>query len=221
MSKAQNLAAINKIDGLPIIDNFGKVVGQVLLSDILKYTFAAFAGKKTGKREMDPNKPVALEKNVMEISTRGLPQISLNLNLRKALEMMLTAKIKGVVVTDNDGRPVGILSRLKILDLLGGNNIGDAIDVELSGDYDWEFILLARSEINKRENMLANSAGINQIKLHVKRVHDVAGKYQINMLAFGRKKYNIKVDGVLKNMLLQELLDKLDNALEHDKRDRF
>jgi CBS domain-containing protein len=219
LGKAQKLAAINKIDGLPIIDNFGKVVGQVLLADILRYTFAVFAGKKGEKKDMDANRDTALEKNVMEISRRELPQISLNLNLRKALEMMLSAKTKGAIVVDNDLKPVGILSRLKILDMLGGNNIGDNVDVQLSGEYDWDFILLARSEINRRERQLFNSASITSIRIHIKRVHDVAGKYQLNLLALGKRKYDIKVDGVIKEMLLREAIEKLERMLEHGKRD--
>jgi CBS domain-containing protein len=219
LGKAQKLAAINKIDGLPIIDNFGKVVGQVLLSDILRYTFAAFAGKKSDKKGMDANRVAALEKNVMEISRRELPQISLTLNLRKALELMLGSKMKGAIVVDNDGRPVGILSRLKILDMLSGKNIGDIVDVQLSGDYDWGFVLLARSEINKRERFLLNDEGINSIRIHIKKIHDISGKYQINLLAIGKKRYNIKIDGVIKDLLLQEALEKLENSLEHAKRD--
>lgn len=219
LGKAQKLAALNRIDGLPIIDNFGKVVGQVLLSDILRYTFTAVAGKKSDKKGMDANRDTALEKNVMEISRRELPQISLTLNLRKALELMLSAKIKGAIVVDNDGKPVGILSRLKILDMLGGKNIGDNIDVQLSGDYDWEFILLIRSEINKRERLFYTEANITRIRIHIKKIHDVTGKYQLNILSTGKKNYNVKVEGVVKDMLLQEALEKLENMIEHDRRD--
>ncbi len=220
LAKAQKLAAINRIDGLPIVDNFGKVVGQVFLSDIMKYTFAAFAGKKTAKKDKDQNKVAGLEKNVMEISRRELPQISLTLNLRRALEMMLSTKTKGVIVVDNDIKPVGILSRLKILDILGGKSIGDNIDVQLSGEYDYEFILLARSEINKRERFFFNVGGITSMRLHIKKVHDKVGKYQLNLLAFGKKKLDIKVDGVVKEVLLRDALEKLENSLEHF-RDEF
>jgi CBS domain-containing protein len=218
IGKAQNLAAINKIDGLPIIDNFGKVVGQVLLSDIMRYVFSAYAGKKTDKKAMDRNLPAPLDKNVMEISRRELPKISLTLNLRKALEIMLFNKVKGIIVVDNDGKPVGILSRLKILDILSGRNIGDSIDIQLSGEYDWDFILLVRSEINKRERFFFNSANITKIRIHIKKIRDISGKYQLNLLAFGKKKINIKVEGVIKEVLLQEAIEKLENALEHTKR---
>ncbi len=218
IGKAKSLAAINKIDGLPIIDNFGKVVGQVLLSDIMRYVFSAYAGKKSDKKAMDRNMPAPLEKNVMEISKRELPKIFLTLNLRKALEIMLFNKVKGMIVIDNDGKPIGILSRLKILDMLGGRNIGDSIDVELSGEYDWDFILLARSEINKRERFFFNSAGVTRIKIHIKKIRDISGKYQLNLLAFGKRKINIKVEGVIKEVLLQEAIEKLENTLEHAKR---
>ena len=59
------------------------------------------------------------------------------------------------------------------------------------------------------------------IRIHIKRIRDISGKYQLNMLVMGKKRYNIKVDGVIKDVLLEEAMDKLDNALEHDKREAF
>jgi CBS domain-containing protein len=215
IGKAQKLAALNKIDGLPVIDNFGRTVGQVLLSDILKYTAAAYSNRKSGKKDLDPNKLSMLDKNIMEISRRELPQISLTLNLRRALEIMLSAKIKGAIVIDNDMHPVGVLSRLKILDMLGGKKVGDNIDVEVSGDCDYEFMLIARSEINKREQVFFSAGGIDEIKIHIKKVHDPTGKYQFNLNAFGKKRYDIKVEGMTREMLLMEAVDKLENAVEH------
>ncbi len=216
IGKAQNLASINKIDSLPIIDNFGKLVGEVMISDIFNYTFnKRLTSTNKGKKDPDRRDYSYKDVNVMEVARKELPKIYLNLNLRKALEMMLTAKVKGATVIDNDNRPVGILSRLKILDLLAAKNIGDSIDIEVSGDYDWDFIIMIRSMINKRESMLYNVGGIKKIKLHIKKIRDVTGKYQMNMIAFGKKKYNIKVEGMVKEVLFQDIIDKLENSLEH------
>ncbi len=216
IARAQKLAAINKIDNLPIIDGFGRVTGQIALSDIMRYMFTKTSLQTKGKKDIQKNK--VLEQNITEIARKELPQISLSLNLRKALEIMLAAKMKGVVVVDSDGKPVGVLTRSKILDLLGGRNLGDAIDIELSGDYDWDFVLMVRSQISRRESRLSAIAGITKIKIHIKKVHDITGKYQINLLCLGRKKINIKVDGVIKEALMNDIVDKLDNFLEHMKR---
>ncbi|MCL4399368.1 CBS domain-containing protein [Candidatus Parvarchaeota archaeon] len=219
IEKAEKLAAINKVDGLPIIDNFGKVVGQVFLSDVLRYIFAKEAGKKPGKKDFDANKRRG--DNIMTISKREMPQISLTINLRRALEIMLSQKIKGAIVVDSELKPVGILSRLKILNLLSGNGIGDIIDIRISGDYDIDFILLTRGEIGKRESFLYNSAGVKKILIHIKNVHGVPGKYQMNLVLYGKKRINIKVEGMNKEALFAEAIEKMENALEHQDRASF
>ncbi len=213
IAKANDLAAANRIDRVPIVDNFNHVVGEVLVSDILKYIFKTTVKDRTGKKDKFYQEVLPQNRSVMEIAVRELPPISLTMNLRRALEIMLVMKIKGTVVTDNDNVPVGVLSRLKILDMLGGKNLGDEISIEISGDQDWEFTLFVRGEINRREKYLSKLGNITKIKVHVKKVHDVIGKYQINMLVFGNKKLNVKVDGLRKELLMREALDKLENML--------
>jgi CBS domain-containing protein len=217
IGRAQKLAAMNRIDNLPIVDNFGKLIGQVSTSDILSYIFEKKLTKSRGKKDPHRDEKLPTERNVMEIAKSEIPKLNLTLNLRRALELMLSSKIKSGIVIDNNGKPVGILSRLKILDLLSGRNIGESINLTLSGDYDWDFVILVRNEINKREKFLVNSAGIKIIKINVKKIKKAANQYQINMLAIGKKRYNIKADGIAKEMIFEEIIDKLDSALERIK----
>lgn len=216
IGRAQKLAAINRIDNLPVVDNFGRLLGQVAVSDILSYVFARRLTDK-GKKDAYQIKKLPTERNIMEIAKSEIPQLNLTLNLRRALELMLSSKIKSGIVIDSNNKPVGVLSRLKILDLLSGRNVGEGIDLVISGDYDWEFVILVKNEIGKRENFLVNSAGIKTIRINVKKIKKVAGEYQINMLAIGKKRYGIKNDGMAKEMIFNEIMDKLDNALEHIK----
>jgi CBS domain-containing protein len=217
IGRAQKLAAINRIDNLPIVDNFGKLLGQISTSDILSYIFEKKLTKSKGKKDMLKEEKLPTERNIMEIAKSEIPKLNLTLNLRRALELMLTSKIKSGIVIDSNGKPVGILSRLKILDLLSGRNMGEAIDLTISGDYDWEFAILVRNEINKKERLLVNSAGIKTIKINVKTIKKTNNQYQINLLAIGKKKYNIKADGIAKEMIFEEIMDKLDSALERIK----
>ena len=217
IGRAQKLAAINRIDNLPIVDNFGKLLGQISTSDILSYIFEKKLTKSKGKKDMLKEEKLPTERNIMEIAKSEIPKLNLTLNLRRALELMLTSKIKSGIVIDTNGKPVGILSRLKILDLLSGRNMGEAIDLTISGDYDWEFAILVRNEINKKERLLVNSAGIKTIKINVKTIKKTNNQYQINLLAIGKKKYNIKADGIAKEMIFEEIMDKLDSALERIK----
>ncbi len=217
IGRAQKLAAMNRIDNLPIVDNFGNLLGQISTSDILSYIFEKRLVKSRGKKDMHKDEKLPTERNIMEIAKSEIPKLNLTLNLRRALELMLSSKIKSGIVVDNNGKPVGILSRLKILDLLSGRNIGESIDLAISGDYDWEFVVLVRNEINKREKFLVSSAGIKIIRINVKKIKKAANQYQINMLAIGKKKYNIKMDGIAKEMIFEEIMDKLDSVLERIK----
>ena len=131
--------------------------------------------------------------------------------------MMLNSKIKSGIVVDSNNKPAGIVSRLKILDLLSGKNVTEGIDLAISGDYDWEFVILARNEINKRSNFLLNSAKIRAIKINVKKIKKEGDNYQINLLAIGKKRLNMKEDGITKEMVFEGIMDKIDNALEHIK----
>ncbi len=215
IGRAQKLAGINKIDNLPVVDNFGKLIAQVAVSDILSYIFQEKLTKTRGKKDMFKEEKQPTDKNVMEIAKTEIPKLSLTLNLRRAIEMMLSSKIKSGIVIDSNNKPVGVLSRLKILDLLNGKNVTEAVDLVISGDYDWEFVILARNEIAKREHFLLNSAGINSIKINVKKIKKAGNNYQMNVMAIGKRKLNIKKDGIAKEMVFEEIMDKLDNALEH------
>lgn len=217
IGRAQKLAAMNRIDNLPIVDNFGKLLGQISTSDILSYIFEKKLTKTRGKKDPHRDEKLPTERNIMEIAKSEIPKLNLTLNLRRALELMLSSKVKSSIVIDNNGKPVGILSRLKILDLLSGRNVGESIDLTISGDYDWEFVILVRNEINKREKFLVDSAGIKSIRINVKKIKKSANQYQINMLAIGKKRYNIKADGIAKEMIFEEIIDKLDSALERIK----
>ncbi len=217
IGRAQKLAAINRIDNLPIVDNFGNLLGQISTSDILSYIFEKKLTKTRGKKDPHRDEKLPTERNVMEIAKSEIPKLNLTLNLRRALELMLSSKIKSGIVIDNNGKPVGILSRLRILDLLSGRNIGEGTDLTISGDYDWEFVILVRNEINRREKFLVNSAGIKVIRINVKKIKKAANQYQINMLVIGKKRYNIKADGIAKEMIFEEIIDKLDSVLERIK----
>ena len=217
IGRAQKLAAMNRIDNLPIVDNFGKLLGQISTSDILSYIFEKKLTNNRGKKDPHRDEKLPTERNIMEIAKSEIPKLNLTLNLRRALELMLSSKIKSGIVIDNNGKPVGILSRLKILDLLSGRNIGESIDLTISGDYDWDFVILVRNEINKREKFLVNSVGIKNIRINVKKIKKAANQYQINMLAMGKKRYNMKADGISKEMIFEEIIDKFDSALERIK----
>lgn len=216
IEKALKLISINNVDSLPVIDNFGKIVGEVFLSDILSYVLNK---KLKNHGKLDHEAPEGESDSVMTIIKREVPPISETLNLRKALEIMLLSRMKAIVVSDMENRPIGILSRLKILSLLSGMNIGEQIAINLSGDYDLDFGLLVRSEILQHERILTGSWGMKEINIHVKKIKGpVTSKYEISILAIGKKKIALKVDGISKEQIIKDLIEELISTIERSKR---
>ena len=213
---AMKLMSMNNVDGLPIIDNFGKVVGEIFLTDVLSYYLRKTLGKKSGKLDHQP--PKGREENVMSLIRREFPSIVPTLNLRKALEMMLLLRIKATVIIDAENRPVGILSRLKILSLLREGKEEKPINVEISGEYDLDFGLLVRSKIFRHEKLLSESGGIKSISVHVKKIKgEETPRYEISLNAFGKKRIALKANGISREQIMSDLVDNLIELVEQSK----
>ncbi|MGC8681930.1 MAG: CBS domain-containing protein [Candidatus Acidifodinimicrobium sp.] len=215
IEKAANLAAINKVDNIPVLDNFGKMIGEVMIHDILKYIYSQKAGKK-GKK--DAYKGEQTEMKVVDIMRRDSSPTVITLNLRKALENLISKKAKAAVVVDVDGRPIGILSRIKILSLLRGKNIGDQVKIEISGDFTFDSIMLLKSEIDRREKMFSEVAKFTEIRFYIKRVRgQLTSKYEMSANAFGKRRFSIKATDVGEENVIREVMEKLDSIVERMK----
>ncbi len=215
IKKAADLAAMNKVDNIPVLDNFGKMIGEVMIHDILKYIYSQKTGRQ-GKK--DAYKGEQTETKVVDIMRRDSSPTVITLNLRKALENLISKKAKAAVVVDVDGRPIGILSRIKILSLLRGKNIGDQIKIEISGDFTFDSIMLLKAEVDRREKMFAEVAKFNEIRFYIKRVKgQLTSRYEMTANVFGKRRFNIKAIDVGEENVIREIMDKLDSIVERMK----
>ncbi|MEM3190680.1 MAG: CBS domain-containing protein [Candidatus Parvarchaeota archaeon] len=212
IKKAADLAAINKVDNIPVLDNFGKMVGEVALNDIFRFVYSQRTGKK-GKKDADRGE--ISETKVSDIMRKDTSPTVVTLNLRRALENLISKKSKAAVVVDVDGRPLGILSRIKILSFLRGRDIGDQIKIDISGDFSFDSTMLLKAEIDRREKIFADVGKFSEIRFYIKRIRgQITSRYEMTANVFGKKRYNVKIEGVGEENVIREMIEKLESIAE-------
>lgn len=109
-----------KISGLPVIDEKGKLVGMFTEKDILSYMFPSYV-EKLGKFTYGEtpkaviNKLTALDKiSVKDIMRKEVVTVSSDTDLAEAAHIILTQKARRVPVVEG-GKVIGIIAREDIL----------------------------------------------------------------------------------------------------------
>lgn len=118
IKEAARLLSENRISGMPVIDDSGKVIGIVTEADIL-----ASAGIKREHRFMDTLKhlfgePVPSGRKgeyVKEIMTSPAITTYSDADIRDIAKILDEKRIKRLPVVDKEGRLIGIISRADII----------------------------------------------------------------------------------------------------------
>lgn len=118
IKEAARLLSENRISGLPVIDNNGRVIGLVTEADIL-----ASAGIKREHRFMHILKhlfgePVPSGRKgeyVKDIMTSPAITTSADAEIREVAKILDEKRIKRLPVVDKEGRLIGIISRADII----------------------------------------------------------------------------------------------------------
>lgn len=118
IKEAARLLSENRISGMPVIDETGKVIGVVTEADIL-----ASAGIKKEHRFMDILKhlfgePVPSGRKgeyVKEIMTSPAITTHADADIRDIAKILDEKRIKRLPVVDKEGRLIGIISRADII----------------------------------------------------------------------------------------------------------
>jgi len=113
----------NRIGSLLVVDREGRLVGIVTETDFLKergIPFSTFRAPLLLGRFLDGDGlervfQEARSTRVSEIMTRPVHAVRPEAPLREVLDLMLTYDINHVPVVDEEGRPVGIISRFDLL----------------------------------------------------------------------------------------------------------
>lgn len=105
----------NKISGVPVVDNDGKLTGILSEKDILKAMFPGVnqimqEGAKPDFESMEFDYKDVLDKKAGDLMTQTVASVSADMPLLKAASMMCVKKIRRIPVTDENNKLVGIIS---------------------------------------------------------------------------------------------------------------
>ena len=110
-----SIMCLNKISGVPVIDDDNKLVGILSEKDILKAMFPDVEqimqeGAKADFESIEGDYKSLLEKKVADLMTQTVASVPPDMPLLKAASMMCVKKIRRIPVTDEMNRLVGIIS---------------------------------------------------------------------------------------------------------------
>ena len=117
-SKLQEVAAIMclyRIPALPVVDEDGKLVGNISEMDLLKNLLPTMedivAGTGTMEIEqMVPNYSSSMTRRVSDIMVKNPVSVSPDQHVLKATAKMTSHRFRRIPVTDSDGKLVGVMS---------------------------------------------------------------------------------------------------------------
>lgn len=109
-----SLMCLNKISGVPVVDENDILIGVLSEKDILKAMFPDVAQvMEEGKPDfesIEADYTNVLGKNAGDIMTTAVASVTPDMPLLKAASMMCVKNIRRIPVTDNNKKLVGIIS---------------------------------------------------------------------------------------------------------------
>ena len=110
-----SVMCLNKISGVPVVDDDNALVGVLSEKDILKVMFPDVTqvmadGVKPNFESMEADYKSILNKKVGDLMTKTVASVTPEMPLLKAASMMCLKNIRRIPVADNDNKLVGIIS---------------------------------------------------------------------------------------------------------------
>jgi len=192
----------NSFKGVPIVEK-GEYLGQVVWADIIRSMGTQTRPDRTGERITTTGKPVS------DILRTG-EKITINDDLKKAVDVMVKEQMRGMPVLDVDGNVEGIIFRRDLLQLLIPEQQG--IDVNVIGRIKDEEKQIIATEVSRK---LKRYKSINQIRVRVKQIHG-RNKYEIYFFIPKKtKSINVKKTGKM-NLALTEAIGDIERILSKE-----
>ncbi len=202
ISEAKNMMERKRIDRVPIVEK-GEYLGQVVWADIIRSMGTQTRPDRTGERITTTGKPVS------DILRTG-EKITINDDLKKAVDVMVKEQMRGMPVLDVDGNVEGIIFRRDLLQLLIPEQQG--IDVNVIGRIKDEEKQIIATEVSRK---LKRYKSINQIRVRVKQIHG-RNKYEIYFFIPKKtKSINVKKTGKM-NLALTEAIGDIERILSKE-----
>ena len=110
-----SVMCLNKISGVPVVDDDNALVGVLSEKDILKVMFPDVTqvmadGVKPNFESMEADYKSILNKKVGDLMTKTVASVTPGMPLLKAASMMCLKNIRRIPVADDDNKLVGIIS---------------------------------------------------------------------------------------------------------------
>lgn len=185
ISQARRIMRFNKIQKIPIVDSDGRLVGIINSLSILKTFYEApKKGLREGDRAGNSTNPLMMP--ISNIMVTNLPEVHPEDSVRSTLKEILHKNMKGIPVTDKEGRVIGVFERWDILDKLVERKFREGVWMNFSG------FLLPLETVNMLKDYLQSNIkkmkmlcpDLKSINIHIKKLHGATPKkwnYEINV----------------------------------------
>lgn len=110
-----SLMCLDKISGVPVVDDNGELTGILSEKDILQAMFPDVAqimeyGLKQDYESIESDYKDVLYKSAGELMTQAVASVTPNMPLLKAVSMMCVKNIRRIPVTNEENKLIGIIS---------------------------------------------------------------------------------------------------------------
>ncbi len=197
LKAAVELAKNAKIFSYPVVDIHGVLYGSVKIHELIKFMLSP-----------DENSTVS---NILSMEYLSASDTTA---LKILMEKMIN-KLDDFIIVNKEGAPLGVINFLDLISKVAGVQNRKGLKITFSGDKDYQIMLYIIGEINRREHYLTEVGKINEVKINIKKVH--GDKYEISLNAKGIQDFNIEEAGFRKDLILNEIFDKLDIAIQRAK----
>lgn len=120
IKEAVNLIFKYKISGLPVVDNSGKLLGEVSESALLKFAlprYEEYLARQTNQPNVDSLEDILKKSQtvkVAEVLAGDPPTVSVDLPLTEAASLLLKNKVERMMVI-SEGRLIGVITKTDIV----------------------------------------------------------------------------------------------------------
>ncbi len=227
VGKALALFRYNGISRAPVIDG-GKVIGIVTMHDIVTRFVMPRDRMKYGEVVGEKIRPLSTP--VSRIMSSPVISIKPDGKLRDAVKLMKEHEISGVMILDDKGKGVGIITKKDLIEALVrySQTSKRRIGVQFAGDYEDidEFDLeKIRRDIENFANKMEKMFDEGLITVHFKKIKNTrreSRRYLIRLrLAVPGRTYNSHHEGFNALEVMQVALDKLEDEVFSDKKRRI
>jgi len=115
LEEVASIMCLYRIPALPVVNEEGKLVGNISEMDLLKNLLPTMEDIIAGEASMEvkrmiPNYSSSMGKRVEEMMVKNPISVTPDMHILKATAMMTSHRFRRIPVTDDDGKLVGVMS---------------------------------------------------------------------------------------------------------------